>query len=120
MKKISVNIKIDYTGHDKYLFYIYDVEEITRAHQSIFFKFPCAKWFGTKEAKTQSVVMMFAIMTATKNAISSGYNKITFNDLKYIGYSNWFSGKWKTNNEYTAKYAEFMHKATQYIEIGFV
>ena len=61
---------------------------------------------------------MLGSMFAVKWALSKGYKKINiFYDYK--GIEAWATKQWKTNNEFTRKYAEYMQKQMERISVNF-
>jgi ribonuclease H-related protein len=57
---------------------------------------------------------MYAVKTARKN----GYKSIRI-CYDYLGIEMWATGKWKTNNVYTKKYAAYMKEQSAYLQISF-
>ena len=57
---------------------------------------------------------MYAVKTARKN----GYKSILI-CYDYLGIEMWATGKWKTNNVYTKKYAAYMKEQNRYLQISF-
>lgn len=55
---------------------------------------------------------------AMQYAYNNNFKKLTiFHD--YEGVSKWAEKKWKTNNEYTKKYAEYAQKISKKVDISF-
>lgn len=62
---------------------------------------------------------MLGAMNAVRWARRNGYDSIELH-YDYTGIEMWATGKWKTKNEYTKGYAEYMKKASKELSISFV